>query len=43
MPAMNETRYLHRTKNGTPWADFWDAKGFPGPRSLPDIKSGRAV
>jgi putative spermidine/putrescine transport system substrate-binding protein len=22
------------------WADFWDAKGFPGPRSLPDIKSG---
>ena len=22
------------------WADFWDTKRFPGPRSLPDIKSG---
>ena len=22
------------------WADFWDTRRFPGPRSLPDIKSG---
>ena len=22
------------------WTDFWDTKRFPGPRSLPDIKSG---
>ncbi len=22
------------------WADFWNVKRFPGPRSLPDIKSG---
>lgn len=22
------------------WADFWNVRAFPGPRSLPDIKSG---
>jgi putative spermidine/putrescine transport system substrate-binding protein len=22
------------------WADFWNVKRFPGPRSLPDVKSG---
>ena len=22
------------------WSDFWNTKRFPGPRSLPDIKSG---
>lgn len=24
------------------WAEFWDTKAFPGPRTLPDIASGQA-
>ena len=24
------------------WAEFWDLKAFPGPRTLPDIASGQA-
>ena len=28
-------------KHPASWADFWDTKAFPGPRSLPDLASGQ--
>ena len=36
------TRAFPTGRHPRSWADFWDVKRFPGPRSLPDIKSGFA-
>ena len=30
------------TKHPANWAEFWDTKAFPGPRTLPDLGSGQA-
>ena len=29
-------------KHPQSWAEFWDVKAFPGPRTLPDMSSGQA-
>ena len=30
------------TRHPQGWAEFWDLKAFPGPRTLPDMASGQA-
>jgi putative spermidine/putrescine transport system substrate-binding protein len=40
--AMVVNTKVFADKRPTNWAEFWDTKAFPGPRTLPDIASGQA-